>query len=258
MSNDSIFIKNLHIYAYHGVRDHEKENGQNFYVSARLYTDLYTPGHSDDLKDTVNYSEVCGLIEKVFTARKYDLIERAAYTVAEAVLDEYPTVDEVNITISKPEAPVKQELEDISVDITLKRHTAYLGIGSNMGDRQGYIDKALKMLDETRGINVVKCSSIIESEPYGPVAQDDFLNGVICISTYLPPYPLLDRLHEIEDACGRVRTVHWGPRTLDLDILLYDDLVLNDEKLTIPHPDMKNREFVLKPLYEIAPGLEGK
>ncbi len=255
MSSDSIYIKNLHIYAYHGVRDHEKQNGQNFYVSARLYTDLYTPGHSDDLKETVNYSEVCTLILKVFTSVKYDLIESAAYAVAEAVLDSYTAVEAVDITVSKPEAPVKAEIEDIAVNITLKRHAVYLGIGSNMGDRQGYIDKAVKMLGETKGISTIRCSSIIESEPYGPVKQDDFLNGVIFISTYLPPYTLLDRLHEIEDACGRVRTVHWGPRTLDLDILLYDDLVLNDEKLTIPHPDMRNREFVLKPLHEIAPGL---
>ncbi len=250
---DNITIEKLHIYAYHGVHASEKENGQDFYVSAVLFIDLYRAGHSDALEDTVNYSDAAKLIHRVFTAEKYDLIERAATAVAEALLDRYPSLGSAAIRVDKPDAPIGLEFDTVSVNITLSRHTAYLGIGSNMGDRQGFIDKALAMLDETPGISVTAKSSIIETEPYGGVEQDPFLNGVVEICTYMSPYALLDRLHEIENACGRVRTVHWGPRTLDLDILLYDDLHMNEKELTIPHPDMKNREFVLKPLAEIAP-----
>lgn len=250
---DRITIEKLHIYAYHGVNAGEKEHGQDFYVSATLSLDLYKPGHTDDLNDTVNYSDAAKLIHSVFTAEKYDLIERAATAVAEALLDQYPSVNSVTVRVDKPDAPIGLEFDTVSVDITLSRHTVYIGIGSNMGDRQAYIDKALSMLRETPGIGITAVSSIIETEPYGGVEQDPFLNGVIGISTYLSPHALLDRLHEIENACGRERTVHWGPRTLDLDILLYDDLHINDNELTIPHPDMKNREFVLKPLAEIAP-----
>ena len=244
---DKITIEKLHIYAYHGVNASEKESGQDFFVSAYLTVDLYKPGHTDALEDTVNYSDVAKLINRVFTADKYDLIERAAYAVAEAVLDEYESVRAIEVRVDKPDAPIGLEFDTVSVDITLSRHTSYIGIGSNIGDRQGYIDKALLMLEETRGIHITAVSTIIE--------QDPFLNGVIEIDTYLPPYALLDRLHEIENACGRVRTIHWGPRTLDLDILLYDDLHMNEKELTIPHPDMMNREFVLNPLREIAPHL---
>lgn len=252
---DYIIIDKLHIYAYHGVHASEKEAGQNFYVSVRLAVDLYKPGHTDALEDTVSYSDVAKLIDRVFTAEKYDLIERAAYATAEAVLDAFPAVSKIEVQVDKPDAPIGLEFDTVSVDITLSRHTAYIGIGSNIGDRQGYIDKALEMLEETPGVHITARSSIIETEPYGGVEQDPFLNGVIEIDTYLPPYALLDRLHEIEYACGRERTIHWGPRTLDLDILLYDDLHMNEKELTIPHPDMKNREFVLKPLREIAPHL---
>ena len=252
---DKITISNLHIYAYHGVHESEKENGQNFYVSAVLYTDLYQPGHTDVLNDTVSYSDAAKLINRVFISEKYDLIEKAAYVCAEAVLDEFPAVTAIDLKVSKPEAPIGLEFENVSVDITISRHTAYLGIGSNMGDRMGYIDSAVEKLDNTPGINVTGRSGIIETDPYGPVEQDKFLNGVLEIETYLTPEALLDRLHEIEDDLGRKRTVHWGPRTVDLDILLFDDLVMSTEDLVIPHPDMKNREFVLKPLAEIAPHL---
>ena len=252
---DKITIEKLHIYAYHGVHASEKENGQDFYVSAVLFTDLYKAGRSDALEDTVSYSDAAKLIHRVFTAEKYDLIERAAVTVAEALLDNFPALRSAVVRVDKPDAPIGLEFDTVSVEITLSRHIAYIGIGSNMGDRLKFIDKALAMLEETPGISVTAKSSIIETEPYGGVEQDPFLNGVIEISTRLRPYDLLDRLHEIENACGRVRTIHWGPRTLDLDILLYDDLHMNEKELTIPHPDMKNREFVLKPLAEIAPHL---
>lgn len=252
---DKITISNLHIYAYHGVHESEKESGQNFYVSAVLYTDLFRAGHSDDLNDTVSYSDAAKLINRVFTSAKYDLIEKAAYVCAEAVLDEFPAVSSIELEVSKPEAPIGLEFENVSVNITLSRHTAYLGIGSNMGDRMGYIDSATEQLDKTPGIKVVRRSGIIETDPYGPVEQDKFLNGVLEIETCLNPEALLDKLHMIEDNLGRKRTVHWGPRTVDLDILLFDDLVMNSDDLIIPHPDMKNRDFVLKPLAEIAPHL---
>ena len=252
---DKITIDKLHIYAYHGVHESEKENGQNFYVSAVLYTDLYRAGHTDDLGDTVSYSDAAKLINRVFVSEKYDLIEKAAYVCAEAVLDSFPAVHAVDLKVSKPEAPIGLDFDDVSVDITLSCHKAYLSFGSNMGDRMAYIESAIEKLKNTPGIKVIRRSDIIETDPYGPVEQDKFLNGVLEIETYLTPEALLDALHVTEDALGRKRTVRWGPRTVDLDILLYDDLVMCTEDLVIPHPDMKNRDFVLKPLCEIAPNL---
>ena len=96
-------------------------------------------------------------------------------------------------------------------------------------------------------------SDFITTAPYGGVEQDDFLNGALKLRTLLPPEELLDRLHEIEAQANRKRIIHWGPRTLDLDILLYDDLILDTPDLYIPHIEMQKRDFVLEPLAQIAP-----
>ena len=124
-----------------------------------------------------------------------------------------------------------------------------------MGDRMEYINQAIDAIEAQDDTRVVHVSSLIETKPYGGVPQDDFLNGCIAIDTLKEPEELLDFLMDVEAQAGRVRTIHWGPRTLDLDILMYDDLVMNERKLTIPHKEMHKRMFVLEPLEEIAPYL---
>ncbi|MCK4463519.1 MAG: 2-amino-4-hydroxy-6-hydroxymethyldihydropteridine diphosphokinase [Candidatus Omnitrophica bacterium] len=130
--------------------------------------------------------------------------------------------------------------------------TSYIGIGSNLGDRQGNINKAISYLKDSDKIEVKKVSSIYETEPIGGPPQGKFLNGVIEIDTDLSPLDLLDRLDEIEMKLGRVHSEKNGPRTIDLDILLYSDTQINNERLTIPHPHMQEREFVLRGLREIT------
>jgi 2-amino-4-hydroxy-6-hydroxymethyldihydropteridine diphosphokinase len=133
---------------------------------------------------------------------------------------------------------------------------SYIGIGSNLGDRRKNIQLALNVLKEKKDIIVEKVSPFYETLPVGgPPRQGKFLNGVIEISTTLTPQELLKVLQEIEKALGRVRKERWGPRTIDLDILFYGDLIVNEERLIIPHPLMHKREFVLKPLLRIAPDL---
>ena len=110
------------------------------------------------------------------------------------------------------------------------------------------------MLENENDIYVLRTSELIETKAYGGVATEDFINGVVRVRTLLDPYELLRVCHMIEREAKRERDVHWGNRTLDLDILFYDDLILSDEYLTIPHIDIKNRDFVLVPMAEIAPG----
>lgn len=145
-------------------------------------------------------------------------------------------------------------------DVQMHRdwHEVYLSVGSNMGDREAYIRQALELLQSKPHTKVCKASALIETKAYGGVEQGDFLNGAILVKTLLSPRGLLETLHEIEQAAGRERTIRWGPRTLDLDILFYDELVYEDaghrhDGLVIPHVDLQNRYFVLKPLSEIAP-----
>jgi len=131
--------------------------------------------------------------------------------------------------------------------------TAYIGLGSNMGDKSGNIQKALVLLGQFSKIKVVKKSSLYETEPVGYEDQDWFVNAVAELETGLSPQELLDALMKIEQDMGRKREIKWGPRTIDLDILLYNQLCLNEPDLIIPHPRMHERAFVLVPLAEIAP-----
>ena len=133
-------------------------------------------------------------------------------------------------------------------------HTAYLALGSNLGDKEANLRRALELLQQ-RGVEVVKTSSFICTEPYGVTDQPQFLNGVCVVRTSLEPLELLQTLLEIEQEMGRVRLRHWGERNIDLDLLLYEDVVMDTPELILPHPDMQNRDFVLLPLAEIAPEL---
>ena len=157
------------------------------------------------------------------------------------------------LEIKKPWAPIGLPLKTVSVKIQRGWHTAYIALGSNLGDREQYIKDAVKALDTVRGCSVEKVSSLIETPPYGVTDQADFLNGCLKLQTLLTPGELLTELHRIEQAAGRERVIRWGPRTLDLDIIFYDDLVWENDDLCIPHVEMHKRLFVLEPLCEIAP-----
>lgn len=132
---------------------------------------------------------------------------------------------------------------------------AYIALGSNLGDKEKNLRRALLLLTQ-QGVEVVRVSSFISTEPYGVTDQPQFLNAVACVRTSLTPLALLDVLLATELAMGRVRLRHWGERNIDLDLLLYEDVVLDLPRLHLPHPDMQNRDFVLLPLAEIAPELK--
>ena len=129
---------------------------------------------------------------------------------------------------------------------------AYVALGSNLGDREENLRTALKHLS-ANGVEVVNVSTFIETEPYGVTDQPGFVNAVCQVETELEPLELLRLLLNIEQEMGRVRLRRWGERNIDLDLLLYGDACVVSEELTLPHPDMQNRDFVLLPLAEIAP-----
>jgi 2-amino-4-hydroxy-6-hydroxymethyldihydropteridine diphosphokinase len=140
------------------------------------------------------------------------------------------------------------------VEKIVKEHKAVVAIGSNSGNRKENIRTALKSFASFCHID--KYSKAYKTKPYGNKNQPDFINMAVLIETSLSPTELLDKLLEIETHLGRERTIHWGERTIDLDIIFYDNLVIQTENLTIPHPDMQNRDFVLKPLMDICPDWE--
>ncbi|MES0812849.1 2-amino-4-hydroxy-6-hydroxymethyldihydropteridine diphosphokinase [Roseibium sp. SCPC15] len=128
-----------------------------------------------------------------------------------------------------------------------------LGLGSNLGDRKANLDEAVRRLEQTEGVTLVSRSSNYQTPPWGPVPQDDYLNICLVIDTILTPHELLSRCLEIETELGRVRDIRWGPRTIDMDVLIYGMEKVEDEDLELPHPRMGDRAFVLIPLAEIWP-----
>ena len=133
-------------------------------------------------------------------------------------------------------------------------YIAYIGIGSNLGNREDNCEKAIRLLQEN-GLEIVKQSSMIETEPWGVPDQPLFINMAVSVKTVLSPENLLALCKKIETDLGRTETILWGPRIIDLDILFYDDVITARPDLTIPHPHIKDRDFVLRPLAEIAPDL---
>ncbi len=251
--NNYISIKDLEVFANHGVFEAEKQLGQKFLFSAEIYTDFCGAVRTDDISLSVDYGEVCKKIVEFNKNNSFRLIETAADKTAAMLLREFPLIQKIRIEIKKPWAPIGLPVQYVSVCTGKMWHKAFVAIGSNIGNREEYIDKAVKELDADESCQVVRVSDIIVTKPYGNTEQDDFLNGMIELRTYLEPLQLLEKLNEIENNSGRVRTVHWGPRTLDLDIILFDNVIIDSEKLTIPHYDMHNRRFVLQPLAQIAP-----
>lgn len=249
---DRISIKGLEVFANHGVFEEENVLGQKFIINIDMYLSTRAAGINDDINKSVDYGAVCILIKKIMTEKNYKLIEAAAEAVAAGVLLEYSELLEVDVEIEKPWAPVMMPLSTVSVKINRKRHRVYLGLGSNMGDRESYLDFAIDELNKDKYTKVTRVSDFIETKPYGDVEQDDFLNGCVEIETFHTPTELLEFVNKIEQAAGRKRIIHWGPRTLDIDILLYDNLLYDDDTLHIPHVELAKRMFVLEPLHSIA------
>ncbi len=269
---DKIKINNLEVFAKHGVFPEENKLGQKFSVSAVLYTDARNAGKTDALAASIDYGEVCRFIDEYMRSNTFGLIESAAEALAEALLLRTPRLAKVCLEVKKPWAPIGLPLETVSVEIERQWHTAYIALGSNIGDKKANLDQAVYALahlpqaslpdtaggredreEECRHTRVARVSKYYETKPYGMTEQPDFLNACLELRTLLTPQELLKAMQKIEQDAGRERIIHWGPRTLDLDILLYDDLVLESPDLCIPHVEMHKRWFVLKPLHDIAP-----
>ena len=251
---DKIEIKELEVFANHGVYPEENVLGQKFVISATLFTRTRLAGLTDELSASINYGEVSHMITDFTRKHTYKLLESLAENLAEMLLCSLSGLEKITLKIEKPWAPVGLPLKTVSVEITRKWHTAYIAFGSNMGDKKMYIDNGIRGLAETKGCRIEAISDYLITEPYGVTDQDEFLNGVLKMRTLLTPEELLVRLHQLEQAANRERIIHWGPRTLDLDILFYEDFVSGTKELTVPHPDMQNRSFVLDPMDELNPG----
>lgn len=250
---DKLYIKDFEVFAYHGVFPEEKTLGQKFLISVTLNLDMREAAITGDLTKSVHYGELCHALEIEFKKESYDLIETAGEMLAIYVLENYDMVSQVSIMIKKPWAPILKSMDTVAIEINRGWHEAYIGLGTNMGDRSQNLTDAIEAIKNTPGLQLLKQSDIIETEPWGYTDQDAFLNGVIKIKTMIPPHALMSLLLKIELDLKRERELHWGPRTIDLDILFYDNLVSDDPHVVLPHPLVHERTFVMESMAEIAP-----
>ena len=254
---DKIKIKNLEVFAHHGVLNEENILGQKFIISVTMYINIQKAGKSDELQYSINYAEAAQFITEYMQKNTHRLLETVAENLSKELLVHFTgkqvELKQVKLKIKKPWAPVLLPLETVAVEVKRKWHTVYLSIGSNLGDKEENLKNAIALLRQDRYCHVTKVSEFIVTAPVGKVEQDDFLNGALEIKTLYDPEEVLILIGKIEKQLKRVRVVHWGPRTIDLDILLYDDKCYHSKDLIIPHKEMHKRRFVLEPMVEIAP-----
>lgn len=253
MKVDKVIIENFEVLACHGVNPEEKINKQRFVFCASLGIDVSRAAADDDLNATVNYAAVKKHIQKFCEGNCFDLIETLASRLAEDILKAFPLAREIELTVKKPDAPMSGRFDYVAVSVSKAWHKAYLALGSSEGDRNGYLDFAVRELDKDSNFANIKESRRIETQPYGGVAKEMFLNSAVECDTLYSPRQLLEAVQKIEQSGRRVREKHWGDRTLDIDILFFDSCVIDEKDLCIPHPDMENRTFVLSPLAELCP-----
>ncbi len=248
---DKIKIYGLSFFAYHGVFEEEKITGQEFIIDCEYEID--TSGCNDELEKTVNYGQCSMDIVEFCTNNRFDLLETLAGNLAKYLLKKYRLMNSLTITVHKPNAPIPLKFADVTLTISRKWSNCFLALGSNLGDKEAYLNSVLELIDSDDNIELLKKSSYIQTKPYGVVDQPEFLNAVIKVQTLYTANELLAFCKQAEKLAQRVQTRRWGERTLDVDILTFGGSVIFTDELKIPHPEMHIRDFVLKPLIEIEP-----
>ena len=176
-----INIDNLEVFAYHGVLKEENALGQKFFISTEITLNNSSTSYNDNIEKSVSYVDICNLIVKVSTGNKFNLIETLAETIAERILLEYYKIKSVKVRVSKPSAPIPLPFGNVSVQVERSWHIVYVSLGSNIGDRQYYLNGAIKTMAENPLCRVIAISDFINTKPVGNVPQDDFLNGCVCV-----------------------------------------------------------------------------
>lgn len=250
---DNIQVSGIAFWANHGVLESEQQQGQRFIVDASFSLDTSHCG--DAIEHTVHYGELAQDIVSFCQGKTYRLIETLVNELATYLLLHYPLIQELSLTLHKPNAPIPLQFSDVSITVNRGRKVCYLAIGSNLGDRESYLNSVRQGIEMDPQMKLLAQSTYLETKPYGVTDQPDFLNGVVKVETIYTPRQLLAFCQALELRAGRKKTRHWGERTLDVDILLYGNQGMETQELTIPHPQMHLRSFVLRPLHEIAPNL---
>jgi len=269
-----INIKDLKLFGYHGVKQEEKTSGQNFLfnISVDIAKDSFEKdgSYQDNILDTVNYSEIITLVKEINSKNRFNLLETFSEVLAEKIISYSPLILKVKVRIEKISPPIKESIGSVGVELELERNPnshdyepkiskksiVFLSLGSNLGDREKNLRDAVKKLRVNQNLDVISISSIYETEPMYVENQEYFYNIVVkaAIKSAYSAFELLGYAKKIEFDLGRKSTyARYGPRTIDIDILIFDELKIDSDLLALPHPKIFERNFVLVPLAEVSP-----
>jgi len=269
-----IKIKDLKLFGYHGVKQEEKTSGQNFLfnIIIDISKDSFEKNglYQDNILNTVNYSEIITLIKEINSKNRFNLLETFSEVLAKKIISYSPLILKVKVRIEKISPPIKESIGSVGVELDLERNPnshdyeprtskksiVFLSLGSNLGDREKNLRDAVKKLTANQNLDVISISSIYKTEPMYVENQEYFYNIVLraAIKSAYSAFELLGYAKKIEFDLGRKSTyARYGPRTIDVDILTFDELKINSDLLRLPHPKIFERNFVLIPLSEISP-----
>ncbi|UMM07163.1 2-amino-4-hydroxy-6-hydroxymethyldihydropteridine diphosphokinase [Gluconobacter frateurii] len=249
----SVFVRDLCLFGYHGVLPEENRVGQRFIIDIEIRADLSGAIADDDYMQAVCYGTLCDIAAQIVTGKPMGLIEALAGRIADEILGRLDRVEVVLVTVHKPSAPVPYPVSETATIVTRHRvHDVAFSLGANLGEREVTLHAALDRLSMEEGLEITDVSSFYDSAPWGGVDQPSFVNLCAIGRTTLAPHALLRLCKAIEGELGRVPGLRWGVRTVDIDLLHYDDRSLSDRILTVPHRHLFDRAFVLEPLAEIA------
>ena len=246
-----IAVRGLRVEACHGVLELEKTTPQPFVFDLWMTLTHSRACQSDRLEDTVNYAAVAQTVTQLTRTHCFDLIERLAMAAAEEILARFPLVSTVKVRVGKPNAPMDGEFDTVQVTVELTRpKKVYLSLGSNLGDRREHLRQGVNALASLPQTRLTACSSLYETQPL-EADGGAYLNLCIRLETRLSPEELLAHTQRIEAQCGRTRAYFHAPRTLDVDLILFEGETRQSALLTLPHPRAFERRFVLEPLREL-------
>src|ERR1039457_3591439 len=234
MSVDRIALTGLRVTGHHGVLPQELRDGQEFIIDAVLGVATAAAAAADDLSLTADYGQLADELAAIGSGEPVALIETLAGRLAAACLA-HPAVQEADVTV------------------TISRSRVVLALGSNLGDRLANLQGGLDVLGAAPGLHWLAVSPVYETVPAGGPAQGDYLNAVVIAISSLPARAVLAYAHEAEAALGRTRAERWGPRTLDVDLIVSGGQIGGEPELSLPHPRAHERAFVLAPWLDVAP-----
>jgi 2-amino-4-hydroxy-6-hydroxymethyldihydropteridine diphosphokinase/dihydroneopterin aldolase len=252
-SGEEIQIRGLRCLAYCGTDEKERNQLQNLWIDAALELSRSDNFLRQVLADTVDYTAVAGTILKTLDGREFHLVETIAKSLCVEILTKFTQIQRVTVAVHKKPAPWIDSAESFGVKTTLRRLVGAIGLGTNLGENlQANLSTARALIEKIPYTRVIQASSIHRTSPLLYSNQPDFLNQCLLVETWLHPEELLRHTQAIERAMGRVKNIPNGPRVIDIDLLMFNNIAIKSLHLTLPHPALDTRRFLIEELGELG------